>query len=200
MPHYRSGIAARAGDFIIGKGYNIKGQDGELATIVGVLLGITPGSSTCNIVLATVEHKEVPEEVKALAHSSPPGFWDNYQMRPEVSWATDASTGKFQQVKAKTEYGQADHFDLVHRPGVGGPADVREWEAAKEALADVVAPLVGPDGQPVEVPDGGPIPRPDGLDLYGVAVNYPEGLEPVKLDPAGPDDPAVIGYGGAIGE
>lgn len=46
--HYANGRAAKAGDVVRGKGYNIKHE------IVGLLVYANPGSSACNAQIATV--------------------------------------------------------------------------------------------------------------------------------------------------
>lgn len=46
--HYANGRAAKAGDVVRGKGYNIKHE------ITGVLMSATPGASACNCQVATV--------------------------------------------------------------------------------------------------------------------------------------------------
>lgn len=46
--HYANGRAAKAGDVVRGKGYNIKHE------IVGLLISASPNSSSCNCTVATV--------------------------------------------------------------------------------------------------------------------------------------------------
>jgi hypothetical protein len=46
MPHYKNGRAAHVGDEVIGQGYNVKHP------ITGVVVGITPGASSCNVEVA----------------------------------------------------------------------------------------------------------------------------------------------------
>ncbi len=46
--HYANGRAAKAGDVVRGKGYNIKHE------ITGILVHATPGASACNCQVATV--------------------------------------------------------------------------------------------------------------------------------------------------
>lgn len=45
MPHYQNGDEAKVGDFVKGKSW-----DGK--TIVGQVLSITPGSTTCNMMVS----------------------------------------------------------------------------------------------------------------------------------------------------
>jgi len=46
--HYSNGRAAKAGDLVRGKGYNIKYE------IIGLLVYASPDASTCNCMVATV--------------------------------------------------------------------------------------------------------------------------------------------------
>lgn len=50
--HYRNGQEAKLGDHVRGTGYNVKGADGQPAVISGVVIGLTPGTDTCNIRVA----------------------------------------------------------------------------------------------------------------------------------------------------
>lgn len=47
MPHYKDGTEAHVGDVVRGKTYN-KSEE-----VVGVLIEVTPGSSTCNCKVST---------------------------------------------------------------------------------------------------------------------------------------------------
>jgi hypothetical protein len=49
--HYANGRAAKAGDVVRGKGYNIKHE------IVGVLVYAVPGATACNAQIATVSRQ-----------------------------------------------------------------------------------------------------------------------------------------------
>lgn len=46
MPHYKDGTAAKVGDVIKGKPYNTPHE------VVGVVVGITPDSESCNLRVA----------------------------------------------------------------------------------------------------------------------------------------------------
>lgn len=95
MPHYSDGTAATRGDIVRGKGYNIKDKEGELAEIVGVLIGVTANASVCNVSVL------VPDgELAGTVSSVDEG-------------------GRIRQgaiLGGRIEYGQADHFELIARP------------------------------------------------------------------------------------
>ncbi len=99
MPHYKDGTEAKVGDFVVGKGYNVKDADGELATIAGRLIHITPNSDACNVTVAYT--KMLPVNVGNL---TPVGGG---------SCRYDYITADGQLVVLSTEYGQADHFEKV---------------------------------------------------------------------------------------
>jgi hypothetical protein len=115
MPHYKDGTEAKVGDLIKGTGYNIKGDSGKPAVIVGTLARITPNSDSCNlIILTTVAHpldKDDPSfaykinEADRIMNNYPGGIVDNAQSMNEL-WA----------VTAKEEYGAIKDFELIHRP------------------------------------------------------------------------------------
>lgn len=92
MPHYVDGTEAVVGDVVRGKGYNIKDENGELATIVGILVGVTPGVEQCNVKVL------IPTAIApTLANLASP---------------LDGLTTYFA-VPGRIEYGQADHFEKV---------------------------------------------------------------------------------------
>ena len=89
--HYANGRAAKAGDVVRGKGYNIKHE------IIGVLVHATPGASACNCQVATVTKN--PSLVTA-------------QDADHLVAAVPASylTGSGQVSLLTVEYGQLDAF------------------------------------------------------------------------------------------
>jgi len=103
MPHYKDGTPAYVGDLVKGTGYNVKGADGKPAVLVGRLLDVTSGASSCNIKLA---HVLVEPILPSQAHNVAPG---------QLHAHNDGSLSK---VRYDLEYGQADHFELLHRDEV----------------------------------------------------------------------------------
>lgn len=97
--HYSNGRAAKAGDLVRGKGYNIKHE------IIGIVIGANPTSSSCNCTVATVTAgsqvlfnacpKSVtrPDGAVHLANFDPPSFYG---------------------VLASIEYGQLDRFVAIN--------------------------------------------------------------------------------------
>ncbi len=98
MPHYSDGMEAKIGDFVKGKGYNVKDKDGNLKEIYGIVVGVTPSASTCNIKVAHVlpgesVWKDGDQERRSRIHGS-------------VNCGDSA-------VLLNTEYGQCDHFQKI---------------------------------------------------------------------------------------
>lgn len=62
MPHYADGTQAKVGDTVRGTGYNLKDADGKPRVFVGTVVGVTPGSTSCNIQVAHVVVTQVAEE------------------------------------------------------------------------------------------------------------------------------------------
>ena|SRR5579859_3415584 len=93
--HYANGRAAKAGDLVRGKGYNIKHE------IVGLLIFANPAASACNCQVACVT-----KESRVLIHAAPAPDPDSngalffQQFNP-------TSMGY---VVATIEYGQLDAF------------------------------------------------------------------------------------------
>ena len=95
MPHYADGTEAQVGDFVVGKGYNVKDYStGELMTIAGTVIHITPDTTACNVQVAYVRVYDVTTTTAPYA--------DNVRILPN---------GKIAQFGV--EYGQADHFTKV---------------------------------------------------------------------------------------
>lgn len=95
--HYANGRAAKAGDVVRGKGYNIKHE------IVGLLVYANPSSSACNCQVATVT-KQTAVYIGGLpvaADSSDQiGFGNSGPTSSMMVWAT-------------IEYGQLDAFVAI---------------------------------------------------------------------------------------
>jgi hypothetical protein len=96
MPHYKNGEIAEVGDLVKGRGYNVKHE------IVGKILSINQNSETCNLTIAHVIETRIDPNMDprlAAADAASPGvtYWDSSLLKVGV------------------EYGQTDHFELVHR-------------------------------------------------------------------------------------
>lgn len=101
MPHYKDGTPAELGDVVRGKGYNLKDKDGELREIVGTIIDVLPGVSSCNVRLLVTELHELPADyVVGKPHPFVP---TNAYLLPGQS--------KYGQLVL--EYGQADHFEKI---------------------------------------------------------------------------------------
>jgi hypothetical protein len=96
MPHYKNGELAQVGDLVKGRGYNVKHE------IVGKILSINQNSETCNLTVAHVIEQRLDPKMDPLlaardGASQGATYWDGVILRVGV------------------EYGQTDHFELVHR-------------------------------------------------------------------------------------
>jgi hypothetical protein len=89
--HYANGRAAKVGDVVRGRGYNIKYE------IVGLLLTAQPENSACNCTVACVTHRS--QLFTALPHTQA----ERVRAAKE-GWSLNT------QVHADLEYGQLDHF------------------------------------------------------------------------------------------
>lgn len=101
MPHYADGTPAVAGDTVRGKGYNIRGEDGELAEITGTLLRVDPNAQACNVQVAVIECYDLPDDATTddLARRRGRGEWTDFN--------------DLRGARMRVEYGQADHFTKV---------------------------------------------------------------------------------------
>jgi hypothetical protein len=90
--HYKNGRQAKVGDIVVSKGYNVKDSKGNLATICGLVVGITPGAGTCNI---------------RVAHGFQPWATNELECAPHVSVICN---GQPPLKATDVEYGQCDHF------------------------------------------------------------------------------------------
>ncbi|HOD84912.1 MAG: hypothetical protein BWX88_05122 [Planctomycetes bacterium ADurb.Bin126] len=68
--HYANGREAKLGDVVIGKGYNVKDEKGELKVIHGVVVGLTPGADCCNIRIAHGFKAWGTEQLETTPHTS----------------------------------------------------------------------------------------------------------------------------------
>lgn len=96
--HYANGRAAKAGDVVRGKGYNIKHE------IVGLLLFANPSATSCNCTVATVT-KGSQVLHNAVAHPEP----DVNGAVFHTGFVPPSHFG----VLATMEYGQLDAFVAI---------------------------------------------------------------------------------------
>lgn len=94
MPHYKDGTEVQLGDVARGKPYN---TDHE---VTGVVIGITPGSDTCNLRIAFARPSKVGPTIGGVAHA----FSDGMGAAPVL-------------VDLERDFGETGDFELVHRPG-----------------------------------------------------------------------------------
>lgn len=100
MPHYKDGTEAKIGDVVRGKGYNVE------AVIIGTVVGITPGSASCNIQVAHVVTKEFD------------GAYPDHNLFVQkcvIGCGADGGKAGTPKVGAgvNLEYGQCDAFEKV---------------------------------------------------------------------------------------
>lgn len=112
MPHYKDGTEAQVGDIVKGVPYNTGG-----AVVVGEVVQITPGSDACNLIVAfikvTISPVNLDELTKAIGYNRPL----HYQTRPKGGLVGQGEGTEQAIFQALTDYGQIDHFELVHRAG-----------------------------------------------------------------------------------
>lgn len=90
MPHYANGREAKVGDVVVGRGYNVKGSDGTLREITGLVVSVTPGSASCNV---------------QILHGFRPA-----ELHPDGSFGGSPVVISGRPLWPQVEYGQADHF------------------------------------------------------------------------------------------
>ena len=99
--HYKNGRAAKAGDLVKGKGYNIKHE------IVGLLIQASPSATACNCQVATVtKGSQVLHNAFAEAYK-PTDPQDNRL------FFAGMQPPSFHSVVATVEYGQLDAFVAI---------------------------------------------------------------------------------------
>ncbi len=102
--HYANGRAAKVGDLVRGKGYNVKHE------IIGILLAAQPANTTCN---CTVAHVDVTSAFisrgwRSTTESANAKVGDivfQSTQQPDGTWKINAT-----EVIASLEYGQLDAF------------------------------------------------------------------------------------------
>ena len=95
--HYSNGRAAKAGDLVRGKGYNVKHE------IIGLLVYANPGASACNCKVATVT-KGSP----VLNH----GYSEQKTSDGAIFLGHEGAPSLYH-VIASLEYGQLDDFVAI---------------------------------------------------------------------------------------
>lgn len=149
--HYKDGQEARLGDIARGKGYNVKDEKGELKEITGVVVKLTEGAVSCNLVIAHLIAGEIKDQDGETL-----GVFNGSLMVEKTP------------VLVAAEYGQCDHFELVERAKVQviqKPETIVEKaeevarevaEGVEKAAIDLAAELSGDpapsDTTPVEQP------------------------------------------------
>lgn len=121
MPHYKDGTLAKVGDFVKGKGYNVKDDAGELKELTGVVVEVIQEKS-CNLRLAhgfkDISLVEAAEKASrgmlgsimaSMCHISSGGAL-SVNSKPD-SIAIHNHGGKV--MLFDIEYGQCDHFEKI---------------------------------------------------------------------------------------
>jgi hypothetical protein len=106
--HYKDGTEAKVGDLVKGTTYNLKNAGGQPLAIVGVMLGITPGSTSCNCRVGVLRSWPsafaVSPSISAVVYNGVPMAIHREQ------------DGEAVFLGASVDYSQCDHLELVHRP------------------------------------------------------------------------------------
>jgi hypothetical protein len=108
LPHYRDGTPATVGDVVRGRGYNVKDEKGSPAEFTGTVVGITPGSQSCNIQVAHVVTKKLPAGWVYPDHRM-------FHQACVIGCGSEGGKDGTEKVCATVslEYGQADQFEKV---------------------------------------------------------------------------------------
>lgn len=106
MPHYADGTESKVGDVVRGKGYNIKGPDGNLREVIGTVVFVNPNASSCNLQVAVHVLDPLPEtlELSEAIHN---------HFAPTSRILRDEAAKRYVAVKTLIEYGQCDHFQKI---------------------------------------------------------------------------------------
>lgn len=100
--HYSNGRAAKAGDLVRGKGYNIKHE------IIGLLVFANPGASACNCQVATVTRTSL-----VLHHAFPAPEPSKTAGSEGCLFFQGSNPPSFRGIEATIEYGQLDAFVAI---------------------------------------------------------------------------------------
>ncbi len=112
--HYKDGQKAEIGDIVKGVPYNTGGK-----TVVGELIQVTPGSESCNCIVAfvmieNIARKENETDDNALIYRANNAHV--LQARPADGLAGQNAHYVAHALNVQTDYGQCSDFELVHRP------------------------------------------------------------------------------------
>jgi hypothetical protein len=109
MPHYKDGTGAKVGDVVKGIGYNVKDENGQLKEIIGTVVGITPGSMSCNIQVAHIVTRQVDADFASWQ-----AMYDFFEQKGVTGCGAEGGTdNKWVVAKVCLEYGQCDHFEKI---------------------------------------------------------------------------------------
>lgn len=100
--HYANGRAAKIGDLVRGKGYNLKYE------FTGVLVNAQPNSTTCNAQVATVAP---PPSIDKKRYNGSSYFGTVHVNADETGWEYIGSYPS--QITPCIEYGQLDAFVAI---------------------------------------------------------------------------------------
>lgn len=115
--HYADGTKAHKGDIVIGKGYNLKDNEGNLKTIVGEVVGLVHDSDACNIRVLVLQSRTEPHGY--VARASEHVYTHNYG-EPVVVAST------------VLEYGETRQFSLL----IPAPGHAANGRPSNHAMID----------------------------------------------------------------
>jgi hypothetical protein len=100
--HYANGRAAKVGDLVRGKGYNLKHE------FTGVLLSANPATTACNCTIATIT---APPSIQDKRYSGS-GFFGTVQPASDgTGWKLESSYPNL--IMHTVEHGQLDAFVAI---------------------------------------------------------------------------------------
>ena len=106
VPHYRDGSPAAVGHVVRGKGYNLKNADGTLREFIGTVVGVTPGSESCNIQVAHIATIQFEGRMTYPHHRL-------YHLAGVVGSGPNGNSDPAVGAYIDVEYGQCDHFEKI---------------------------------------------------------------------------------------
>lgn len=111
--HYKDGTEAKIGDIVKGTGYNVQNPDKTMKVIVGRVVGLTPGTKSCNIQVAHIVTAEISAEMQVEIANQ----YRLLEIKGTTGGGLVQADNKQNRVIANVslEYGQCDAFGLVHR-------------------------------------------------------------------------------------
>lgn len=99
--HYKDGTEAQVGDYVKGVPYNTGGE-----VVVGRITHLTAGTDSCNLQLLYVE-EQITDRY---------GWFTAFYTATGVSQLGSYDPSPVRPFILKLDYGQCNHFELVHRP------------------------------------------------------------------------------------